>query len=178
LAFSINDFKANFGDGAKSNLFYFKPQFPPGVAEMTPDQAMYLVKTTQFPSTTLDEIVVPWQGMDYKLAGKHTYSDITITFNVDYNAKIRMLFEEWSNKAHDPRSNEYGLHSDYQADQILQMLGHNGIVILEAKLIHAWPKEVGQITLDYGTAEIATFDVTWTYSYHELSFEATGGNIF
>ena len=178
MAFSINDFKANFGDGAKSNLFYYKPQFPPGVAEMTPDQAMYLVKSTQFPGTTLDEIILNWQGMDYKIASKHTYSDITITFNVDYGAKLRKLFEDWSNKAHDPKTNEFGLGSDYQADQIIQMLGYNGSVILEAKLVHAWPKEVGQITLDYSSAEIATFDVTWSYAYHELSFEATGGNIF
>jgi len=178
MAFNINDFKANFGDGAKSNLFYYKPQFPPGVAEMTPDQAMYLVKSTQFPSTTLDEAVLSWQGMDWKMATKHTYSDITISFNVDYNAKIRMLFEDWSKMAHNPATNEYGLHSDYMADQILQMLGYNGTVIMEAKLVHAWPKEVGQITLDYSSAEIATFDVTWTYAYHELSFEATGGNIF
>jgi len=145
---------------------------------MTPDQAMYLVKSTQFPSTTLDETVLNWQGMDWKIAAKHTYSDITITFNVDYNAKIRKLFEDWSNKAHDPITNESGLHSDYQADQILQMLGYNGTVILEAKLVHAWPKEISQITLDYSSAEISSFDVTWAYAYHLLSYEATGGNVF
>lgn len=177
MAFNINDFKANFSDGAKSNLFYYKPQFPPGVADLTPDQAMYMVKTTTFPSTTLDETILNWQGMDWKIASKHTYNDVSITFNVDYNAKIRMLFEEWSNKAHDPASNEYGLSSDYMADQILQMLSYNGIVILEAKLVHAWPKEVGQVNLDYATAEIATFDVTFSYAYHELSFDATGGNV-
>ena len=178
MAFNINDFKANFGDGAKSNLFYFKPQFPPGVAELTPDNVMYLVKTASFPATTLDETTLSWQGMDWPIAGKHTYGDIQTSFNVDYDAKIRMLFEDWSNKAHDPATNNYGLHSDYQADQILQMLGYNGTVILEAKLVHAWPKEVGAITLDYSAAEIATFDVTFSYAYHELSFEATGGNIF
>jgi hypothetical protein len=59
-------------------------------------------------------------------------------------------------------------------DQRLQMVGYDGEVILEFTLHDAWPKEISQIAMDYASTEIATFDVTFTYSYHETSFTETG----
>jgi hypothetical protein len=174
-AFNIEAFKARFGDGAKSSLFYYQPQWPAINADVNQQDAIYLVKTAQMPSTALEEVVLNWQGFDWKFPGKHTYTDVVITFNVDLNAKIRQTFERWSNLAHDPVTNFYTTHDQYMVDQRLQMIGYEGQVILEFVLHDAWPKEVSQITMDYASTEIATFDVTFTYSYHELSFTETGG---
>lgn len=178
-AFNIEAFKARFGDGAKASLFYYQPTWPSGLSDtdISQEDAIYLVRTLQMPSTTLEEGVLNWQGFDWKYATKHTYADITITFNVDIDAKIRMLFEKWSNVAHEPSTNFYSLHADYMADQRLQMIGFEGQVILEFTLHDAWPKEVSQITMDYSTPEVAQFDVTYTYSYHEVSFNETGGAV-
>lgn len=175
-SFNIEAFKANFGDGAKSSLFYFQPSWPTLLnAPLTEEQTIYLVKTAQMPSTALEEVTLNWQGFDWKFAGKHTYTDVTITFNVDLEAKVRMLFERWSNLVHDPLTNFYTVHSDHMRDQRLQMLGYQGQVIMEFTLHDAWPKEVGQIAVDYSSTEVATFDVTFTYSYHEVQFSETGG---
>ena len=59
-------------------------------------------------------------------------------------------------------------------DQKLQMLGYQGEVILEFNIHDAWPKEISQVTMDHSSTEIATFDVSFTYSYHNLSFTETG----
>jgi hypothetical protein len=55
------------------------------------------------------------------------------------------------------------------------MLGYEGQVIMEFILHDAWPQEIAQISMDYSSTEVATFDVTFTYSYHEVSFSETGG---
>ena len=60
-------------------------------------------------------------------------------------------------------------------DQTLQMIGYEGAVILEFTIHDAWPKEISQIQMDYSSTEIATFDVTYTYSYHEVAFTEKGG---
>ena len=112
--------------------------------------------------------------MDWKFAGKHTYTDITITFNVDKKAEVRETFEQWSNLVHDPETNFFGTHDTYMIDQKLQMLGYQGEVILEFNIHDAWPKEISQVTMDHSSTEIATFDVSFTYSYHTLSFTETG----
>lgn len=174
-AFNIEAFKARFGDGAKSSLFYYQPQWPNIDADVNQQDAIYLVKTAQMPSTALEEVTLNWQGFDWKFPGKHTYTDVVITFNVDLKAKIRNTFEKWSNLCHNPASNFYSTHDIYMVDQRLQMVGYEGEVILEFVLHDAWPKEVSQITMDYSSTEIATFDVTFTYSYHETSFTETGG---
>lgn len=175
-AFNIEAFKARFGDGAKSSLFYYQPQWPGALdADTGQEDAIYLVKTAQMPSTALEEVTLNWQGFDWKFAGKHTYTDVVITFNVDLNATIRSTFEKWSNLVHDPVTNFYSVHSQYMMDQILQMIGFEGQVILEFILHDAWPKEVAQIAMDYSSTEVATFDVTFSYSYHEVSFNETGG---
>lgn len=176
-AFNIEAFKAKFGDGAKSSLFYFQPQWPGALgalADVNQQDAIYMVKTAQIPSTALEEVVLNWQGFDWKIPSKHTYTDVVVTFNVDLKAKIRMTFENWSNLCHDPKTNFFNTHDVYMADQRLQMIGYDGQVILEFVLHDAWPKEVSQITMDYASTEIATFDVTFTYSYHELQFTGTG----
>lgn len=175
-AFNIEAFKARFGDGAKSSLFYYQPQWPGSLqADVDQQDAIFMVKTAQLPSTALEEVVLNWQGFDWKFPGKHTYTDVVVTFNVDKDAKIRNTFEKWSILCHDPKTNFYSTHDVYMADQRLQMIGYEGEVILEFTLHDAWPKEISQVTMDYASTEIATFDVTFTYSYHELSFTETGG---
>jgi hypothetical protein len=175
-SFNIEAFKAKFGDGAKSSLFYYQPQWPGALdASLSQEDVIYLVKTAQIPSTTLEEQVLNWQGFDWKFPGKHTYTDVVVTFNVDKDAKVRQTFEEWSNLCHNPVTNFYSTHDVYMADQRLQMIGYEGQVILEFVLHDAWPKEISQITMDYTSTEVAQFDVTFTYSYHESSFTETGG---
>jgi len=173
--FNLEGFKAGFGDGARSNLFYYIPNFPGGVDEGLNNNAKFLVKTTSLPSTTVEEVPVNWQGYDFKYAGKHTYGDFAVTFNTDKEAKIRFAFERWINeKIHNPLTNEYFNFDNYMLDQKLQLLGYDGEPVMEYTLHDAWPKEVATLALDYATSDIATFDVTFVYSYHTVIKGGTG----
>lgn len=176
-AFDIESFKANFRDGARQHLFYYYPTLPPiGISDegLGLERMSYLVKATVLPNSTLEEVLVQWQGFDFPMGSKHTFGEFNMTFNVDREAKVRRLFENWVNAIHNPVTNEYGLAENYMANQRLQLLGYGGEVVLEYTLYHAWPKTVADITLDHGTTEIATFDVTWRYVYHTMSSTGTG----
>ena len=166
--FNLEAFKSNFGDGARGNLFYYIPNFPAGVAvESIDKKGKFLVKSTSLPDTTIEEVAVNWQGYDFKYAGKHTFSDFAVIFNVDLKAGIRLSFENWiSKKIHNTETNEYHKFEDYMKDQTLQLLGYDGTPIMTYKLYNAWPKALGAITLDYSASEIATFEVTFVYSHH------------
>lgn len=176
VRFTIDGFKSNFRDGQRSNLFYFIPNFPADVTvgDMTNERSVYLVKTANMPGSTLEEILLSWQGFDFPIAGKHTFMELTVTFNVDYDAYIRQNFENWINKIHNPITNEWSPIAEYMLDQRLQLLGYDGDPVLEVVLHDAWPREVAVATLDYAANEISMFDVTFRYSYHVLSDTATG----
>ncbi len=165
-AFNIEAFKARFGDGAKSSLFYFQPQWPGRISEVSQEDAVYLVKTAQIASTALEEVTLNWQGFDWKFPGKHTYTDVVITFNVDLKAKIRQTFENWSNLCHDPVTNFYNVHTVYMVDQRVQLLDYDGNPSVTYTLFNAWPMTLGPIELDYAGTEVAMFDVTFSYTHH------------
>lgn len=177
VRFTIDGFKSNFRDGQRANLFYYLPNFP-GFAktgDMDDNRATYLVKSTSLPETTLDEIMLNWQGYDFPFAGKHTFAELSVSFLMDLDTYIRQNFENWINKIHNPITNEYALINEYMLDQRLQLLGNDGEPVLEFTLHDAWPKSVGAASIDYSTNEITTFDVTFRYVYHTVSDTATGG---
>jgi len=163
--FDIESFRAKFQAGARAYMFYVKPIFPLGLGADT-DTATYLVRASSLPETTNEEIVVNWQGFDYKMAGKSTFSPWNVTFNVDRNADILKWFLEWKKIILDPTTNVHGSPVDYMVDQQVELLGFDGEPILKYKLVGAWPQSVGAITLEYATSDVAQFEVAWTYQYH------------
>jgi hypothetical protein len=165
--FNIENFKANFEGGARSYLFYYIPRYPGGVSDGGQD-ITYLVRTTSLPETTLEETIVNWQGFDFKFAAKNTFADFVVTFNVDKDAKVRKLFENWMTKIHNPETNEFAKASEYMIAQRIQLLDYDGSVVMQYVLHHAWPKSITAITLDYASTEVAQFDVNFSYAYHTI----------
>lgn len=165
--FDIESFKANFKGGAKSYLFYFLPRFPSiNMEGLTDDKVTYLVRASSLPENTLEETIVNWQGFDFKLAAKNTYTDFTVTFNVDINANILKLYENWMNLIHDPVTNNFGAIDDYMVDQKIRLLDYNGNKLVDYKLYNAWPKTIAAVTLDYSSTDTAQFDLTFSYTHH------------
>jgi len=163
--FDIESFRAKFQSGARQYMFYVKPVFPLGIGADT-DTATYLIRASQLPATDNEELVVQWQGFDYKMAGKATFSPWATTFNVDKDADILKWFLEWKKIILDPTTNVHGSPVDYMVDQQVELLGFDGNPILKYKLVGAWPQSVGAVTLDYATSDVAQFEVTWSYQYH------------
>jgi hypothetical protein len=175
--FDLEGFKTGFEGGARGYLFMYEPN---ASSPLGNQNRKYLVRATSMPETSEEEIIVNWQGMDFKMSGKKTFNDWTVTFNTDYNALIRIEFEKWSNFVHltmkgGKYTNIYGKPIDYMFDQKLSMLGYEGERILDVHLIDAWPKSVGAITLDYSAQDVAQFDVTFSYQSHEIDKDIIGG---
>jgi hypothetical protein len=165
--FNIDAYRANFQGGARSYLFYYKPIFPGGITGDT-NTATYLVRSTSLPETSIDEIPLAWQGFDFKVAGKYTYSDWNVSFNCDSNADILGTFHNWIRLIHDPTSNMYNNPAVYMQDQQLELLSLTGEPIAKYKLFGAWPKLIGNSALDYTQNDVVQFDITFTYIYHTI----------
>jgi hypothetical protein len=176
--FNLDTFKSQFKGGARSYLFLFEPGFPQGIKGPATPDAKFLVRATSVPESTTEEILVNWQGADYKVSGKQTFADWTITFNVDLKSDIRVSYEEWIKVIHKVGGDSaYGYPVEYEASQDLYLLdykGDYGNPILEVKLVDAWPKSVSAVTLDYSAMDIAQFDVTFGYVYHEITNSTSG----
>jgi hypothetical protein len=181
--FSVDNFGTYFSGGAKAFLFMWEPGSPEGNKTLLDQDYKYLVRASKIPSSSIEEIVVELQQVNYKFGGKRTYDDWTISFNVDKDGALRTKFEKWIDMIHEIKSDgtlNHHYYKDYTSTQIFKMLDGNGDPILKIKLYNAWPKTIGDITLDYSSQDFAQFDVTFTYQYHEFEkivTTDTGGSL-
>jgi hypothetical protein len=169
--FDVGSFKAEFDGGARTYLFYCVPNIP----DFDMDNDYVYVKSTSLPGSDIDEHVLTYHGFDYKVHGKRTYSDWTITFISDKTYLIRSAFEDWLNSISSPKSN-YASIGDRVATQTLIPLSYSGKFIYKKEgqpyniifIVDAWPKSVGNIEFDYSTQDVAQFEVTFSYKYYEM----------
>jgi len=166
VEFNLNAFKSTYRDFARGYLFYAKINSNTYFNDVN----SYLVKTTSLPATTIDEIEANWQGHKYKLASTPTYDDLTITFNVDVFSDIHTKMMRWSTYLNNPVDNMHGMPGSgiYFSDITLKHLNGQGATIKTYILNDAWPKTVGEISLDHTSKEVSSFDVTFTYQYHTI----------
>ena len=168
---NLEEFNTNFAKhgGARSYLFKCVLGFPSDV--YTPPNMLYMAKATSIPEASLGEIPIYWQGMNNKLPGPRTYGDWSVTLILQNDWGIRYAFEEWLQKINNwSGGGSYDGSIGYRNQtQTLTLLDERiNIDIKVITLVNSWPKSIGAVTLDYGTQEVASFDVTFAYQYFEF----------
>ena len=170
---NINDFKAKLaGGGARANQFKVTMPFP-GYAQVGGEieDLAFLCRSTVIPAMEVPSFNVPFRGRSIKIAGDRTFADWSITVLNDTDFKLRNAFERWQNGINNMTDNE-GLANpvDYQVDAFIDQLDRNGNTLKSYTLRGAYPVEVSDIALNYGTNdEIETFGVTFQYQYFETN---------
>ena len=166
--FNLSSFKSTYREYARAYTFYANILNTPYFVENN----RYLVYATTLPAAVNDETEVNWQGHRYKIATTQTYDDFTISFNVDTDSAIRTQFLTWANFLNNPVDNMHGDpaggNPQYFGQIHLTHLNPRGEEIQKFILDDAWPKNVGEITLDYTTKEVAKFDVVFAYQFHTI----------
>jgi hypothetical protein len=177
VEFSIDNFVNEFGGGSCSCFFIWdQPTFGPndtaGISEKK--KRMYLVKSSGFPATTIEEHNIEYQGLNFKMGGKKTFEDWNVTLLLDGDGKIRYDMEKWTNDIHGITEKgmvENFYFDNYKSDQTFKILRGNGKFsdpLMEVKLYGAWPKSISSIALEHGSSEFAQFEVTFAYQYHVI----------
>ena len=164
--FSLSNLMANNRDYSRGYTFYLYVNSPAGIVGT--EEMGYLTKSTSLPATTLDTATANWQGNVYKVGTTQTFSDWSVTVMCDPSDMIRKDFIEWVRIAHDPETNHHGTPNAYMRDQNIEHISHyDGSPIMRYKLLKAFPTSVGEISLDYGSKDLASFNVTFAYQYFQ-----------
>ena len=164
-SFNLDNFRANFLNGARNYLFYVIPNFPSGVGTSGTGPAIrptYLVKSSSIPARVVSDVVVNWQGYNYPLGGKSTIADWSITFTVDKECTLYTQYVKWIDYIHDPKTNVHGDPVNYAVDQSVQLLSLDGKkAITDIEILGCWPTSLSELALDYASSEILNFTVTF-----------------
>ena len=169
---NITEFKSRLqGGGARSNQFKVTLNFPDyaSVGGETSDLA-FLCNASAIPGHTITATTVDFRGRQLKLAGDaRVFADWTLTVLNDTDFKLYKAFERWINGMNNATTNE-GLTNplDYQVDGFIDHLDRDGNSIKQYTFRGVFPTTLGDIALDYTTANaIEAFDVTLSYQWFE-----------
>lgn len=150
-----------------------------GVSKPTTELTKQVVNVTR-PNLTFEEITLPVYNSTLKLAGKHTWADITCSVRDDASGNVARLIGEQLQKQMDfleMSSAASGI--DYKFLTKIEILdggnGANTPVVLETwELYGCYLKGANYGDLNYGTNEAVTVEMTIAYDNAVQTPEGTG----
>lgn len=134
MSFNIKDFKSNllYG-GARTNLFEVQMGYPPGLnvsdegveLNQFSRKLKFLCSGASLPLSSVNEVIVPFQGREVYTVGTKTFEPFTITVINDEDFYIRKTFEYWigAMNGHSSNTKNSGLNSSpssYQVDGLIK----------------------------------------------------------
>jgi hypothetical protein len=184
---SLADFKSKLvGGGARPNLFEVSiPALPEAAQTSINDETFkFLCKASNLPASNIAEVVVPFRGRNFKVAGDRTVDPWIVTVINDENFEFRSVFEQWANGL-GKLDNGTGATqpASYMTNAYVRQLGRgdspsattngsNMVTLREYKFVDIWPSSVSEISVSYDEGNaIEQFDVT----FQVQTFEVSGG---
>ena len=175
---TIDTFKSKLANGAaRPNFFRVDLTFPTTSGEgadfavSSPSDialnASFLIKATSLPSSTLENINVPYRGRPVNFSGERSFEPWNITVINDTDFSIRNAMEQWHNRIvrYDATQGAVAWES-YQTTLKVTQLDRNDQALYAYEFVNAYPTSIGSIDLNYDqTAAVEEFDVTFTFDY-------------
>jgi len=191
LGYSVlNEFIASFLHGrdgfAKSARYEVVIGLPKGASkvESLNNQAArrvsYHCETIDFPGRQLQsKSDLSTYGIEREIVYGQLFDDVSATFYVSSDHKEQKFFNDWQNIAARPEDFNIGYYYDYVSAVDIYQLDERGTRRLGIRLIEAFPKTIGPISMSYANAnQIEKMAINFKYKYWEiLPGDAAGGFI-
>ena len=174
MSFSIDSFTAKLkGGGALASLFEAElittkgPPLPSSIQDFK-----FLCKATTLPGDTIDVATVTYMGRGINIPSNRAAVQWTTTVYNDEGMEIRNNVESWMEQLNSHKTN-------VRASAMTQIQSYTGTLKVKTfgkasgtnrflktyEFMDAWPSAVGEITVDWETNDIQTYDITWEFSY-------------
>lgn len=133
------------------------------------DELMYYATSASIPDRNFSEIEVKYYGMSLKLPASEIVQDLSITFIMDDEWKVRTFFEQWADGINDrvetAFKNKYKRLFDGVNIKVHQ-LGFEGDPIASYEFRNVFLKTLDQVDLSMDSTDShSTFQATFAYSY-------------
>ena len=136
----------------------------------TTDIPSYLVKAAARPSMTNGEIVLDHINVDRKVKGKTRWNDIAITLYDPIVPSGAQAVMNWIRRHHESLTGRDGYSADYKEQITFNSLSATGEYIEEWTLVGAFILDSNFQSMDWGTEDAVTIELTLKYDYAVLQF--------
>ena len=93
------------------------------------------------------------------------YDNLTMSFYVDNDMKIKGLFDEWIGSIQDPITRTFSYYDQYISEMKIEVQDLQNKTRYEMTLYECYPKNIGSIQLDYANKDYMKMQVTMQYKY-------------
>lgn len=174
--FSIDNFTGKFtGGGALASLFRASVT-PPTAAGVGINEFEFFCKASQFPTSAIDVVDMSYMGRQFRIPGNRPSQDWTCTIYNDENHLIRSEIEYWMDGINSHAGNVRSMERAYNTilgTATVQQAGKRGGADTNTNKKYTFhglfPYTVAEITVDWETNDIQTYDVTWAFTHWETS---------
>ena len=182
MSFSIDAFTSKLkAGGALASLFEAELTKSRGeVFDADTGDFKFLCKATTLPGDTIDVATVTYMGRGINIPSNRAAVQWATTIYNDEGMEVRNHVENWMQQLNSHRTNvrASGKSKIYSYTGTLKVAtfakegGTSEKKIYE--FLNAWPSAVGEITVDWETNDIQTYDITWEFSYWRSSKSNVG----
>ena len=183
MSFSIDSFTSKLkAGGALASLFEAELLGTKGtVDEAAVADFKFLCKATTLPGDTIDVATVTYMGRGINIPSNRAAVQWTTTIYNDEGMEIRNNVENWMEQLNSHKSNVRAsamtqIQSYTGTLKVKQFAKAGGVSTKSYEFVDAWPSAVGEITVDWETNDIQTYDVTWEFSYWRSANSKAGLN--
>ena len=182
MAFSIDTFTAKLKQGgALASLFEAELASTKGLEQAASIQDFkFLCKATTLPGDTIDVATVTYMGRGINIPSNRAAVQWTTTVYNDEGMEIRNNIESWMEQLNSHKSNVRASNlskiNSYTGTLKVRTFDKAGspAITKSYEFMDAWPSAIGEITVDWETNDIQTYDVTWEFSYWKSSKSNVG----
>lgn len=93
------------------------------------------------------------------------YDNITMSFYVDNDMKVKRLFDDWIGMISDPQTRVFNYYKNYTTDMKIEVQDLNDKTRYEMTLYECYPKSISSIQLDYNSKDVMKVQVGMQYKY-------------
>jgi hypothetical protein len=153
-----------------SNAYSWEPKKQHQFVMNIQDIPAYLIKTSAKPTLSNGEITLDHMNVQRYVKGKSVWSTIGITLYDAIVPSAAQSVMEWVRQHHESATGRDGYSSIYKREIVLNQLSPLGEIIEEWRLKGAFITESNFGTLDWGSEEVVTIDLTLRFDWAFLSF--------
>jgi uncharacterized protein YggU (UPF0235/DUF167 family) len=163
----IDAFRAAVGINGMQKASHFQVEIhaPPNVGMYNNTVWSYYVREVNLPGRNMTTSEIKYgTNPTQKQVYNSIPTDLTVTFMADQKLGNWKFFQDWQNAIHDPNTGFVGYPADYKGTVVVHTLNQQGQIQYTQTMIDAFPENINDISFNYGAEEMATFQVTFSYT--------------
>lgn len=174
---SLTGFIANVKNGGLAKTTYYTVMISPPKAmlndnrEFNTDLNKYILfcDAAELPSSSIHSTDTSVYGEVRETPTQRAYGGLTLSFYVDIDLQIKLMFDSWMNLIIDPISRTHGYYDDYTSIVEIIVYDVNEVPKYAMQLHECYPKDIQAINLAYATdTSPMKLSVSMQYKYYRI----------